>query len=129
MRHTRYIGDWSSDVCSSDLTRRLLRAGAASVGKSADAAGRSACATLLFGEESGDIGGASGFLRFAEADALQHLSVVVLAAGKLFGAFFEEGDELLARRSVASAGADEGEEGSGIHPATAGQVLEEFVVI
>src|SRR5437762_5490203 len=21
-RHTRYIGDWSSDVCSSDLTRR-----------------------------------------------------------------------------------------------------------
>src|SRR5436189_1411870 len=28
-RHTRYIGDWSSDVCSSDLVRRgdrLLRA-------------------------------------------------------------------------------------------------------
>src|SRR5436189_1014017 len=22
-RHTRYIGDWSSDVCSSDLTRLL----------------------------------------------------------------------------------------------------------
>src|SRR5437764_1605085 len=22
-RHTRYIGDWSSDVCSSDLTARL----------------------------------------------------------------------------------------------------------
>src|SRR5437762_8594110 len=23
-RHTRYIGDWSSDVCSSDLRPRLL---------------------------------------------------------------------------------------------------------
>src|SRR5262250_2918500 len=23
-RHTRYIGDWSSDVCSSDLQMRLL---------------------------------------------------------------------------------------------------------
>src|SRR5437762_9300303 len=23
-RHTRYIGDWSSDVCSSDLTPRVL---------------------------------------------------------------------------------------------------------
>src|SRR5437762_10495335 len=23
-RHTRYIGDWSSDVCSSDLDRRTL---------------------------------------------------------------------------------------------------------
>src|SRR5499425_2337995 len=23
-RHTRYIGDWSSDVCSSDLTERLV---------------------------------------------------------------------------------------------------------
>src|SRR5437867_10414205 len=23
-RHTRYIGDWSSDVCSSDLTSHLL---------------------------------------------------------------------------------------------------------
>ena len=22
-RHTRYIGDWSSDVCSSDLTDRI----------------------------------------------------------------------------------------------------------
>src|SRR5437763_16890689 len=26
-RHTRYIGDWSSDVCSSDLERALHRAG------------------------------------------------------------------------------------------------------
>src|SRR5437879_13914957 len=25
-RHTRYIGDWSSDVCSSDLKRQLLLA-------------------------------------------------------------------------------------------------------
>src|SRR5437764_7591594 len=25
-RHTRYIGDWSSDVCSSDLGRRRSRA-------------------------------------------------------------------------------------------------------
>src|SRR5437764_7645979 len=25
-RHTRYIGDWSSDVCSSDLTDRVLAA-------------------------------------------------------------------------------------------------------
>src|ERR1039458_9898427 len=89
---------------ASSLTRRLLRAGATSVGKSADAAGRSACATLLFGEEGGDIGGAGGFLGFAEADALQHLSVLVLAAGKVFGAFFEEGAELLARRSVGPAG-------------------------
>src|SRR5437764_13630476 len=27
-RHTRYIGDWSSDVCSSDLGKRRRRAGA-----------------------------------------------------------------------------------------------------
>src|SRR5437762_7128763 len=26
-RHTRYIGDWSSDVCSSDLPRLILDAG------------------------------------------------------------------------------------------------------
>src|SRR5436189_1199072 len=25
-RHTRYIGDWSSDVCSSDLAREFTRA-------------------------------------------------------------------------------------------------------
>src|SRR5437879_12349334 len=32
-RHTRYIGDWSSDVCSSDLPRaERLRAAAASPG-------------------------------------------------------------------------------------------------
>src|SRR5438876_8436763 len=24
-RHTRWTGDWSSDVCSSDLSRRLVR--------------------------------------------------------------------------------------------------------
>src|SRR5437763_2017323 len=29
-RHTRYIGDWSSDVCSSDLLRRKMSAHAAS---------------------------------------------------------------------------------------------------
>src|SRR5476651_1932637 len=54
-RHTRYWRDWSSDVCSSDLTkshcpmklsalrgRRCLRAeiGRASVGKSVDLGGR-----------------------------------------------------------------------------------------
>src|SRR5436189_4116440 len=27
-RHTRYIGDWSSDVCSSDLTWRAVAIGA-----------------------------------------------------------------------------------------------------
>src|SRR5437762_6487969 len=26
-RHTRYIGDWSSDVCSSDLAQRIHRRG------------------------------------------------------------------------------------------------------
>src|SRR5437762_11152760 len=26
-RHTRYIGDWSSDVCSSDLHGRVIRRG------------------------------------------------------------------------------------------------------
>src|SRR5437879_8622747 len=29
-RHTRYIGDWSSDVCSSDLERGDVRSAAAS---------------------------------------------------------------------------------------------------
>src|SRR5437763_384491 len=30
-RHTRYIGDWSSDVCSSDLFRALTRRAAQAV--------------------------------------------------------------------------------------------------
>src|SRR5437764_14314635 len=36
-RHTRYIGDWSSDVCSSDL-RRAGRCGAGRAGRAAPAA-------------------------------------------------------------------------------------------
>src|SRR5437762_13447837 len=44
-RHTRYIGDWSSDVCSSDLSTRFL-AGTTSVVSWPRAASRSAYARI-----------------------------------------------------------------------------------
>src|SRR5208337_5328314 len=45
-RHTRYIGDWSSDVCSSDLTAAPLRRASTGAG-SPRSMSTTACRLLL----------------------------------------------------------------------------------
>src|SRR5437879_7007011 len=71
-RHTRYIGDWSSDVCSSDLSNQsngardfysqTRREGTLPIGRAGNASATEPCESLAFALE-----------KFAILDALHKL--------------------------------------------------------
>src|SRR5215210_1534892 len=67
-RHTRYIGDWSSDVCSSDLVGQNCAAGTSRTG--AEAVGQNARPAEAVGQNRGSIAEAVGQKRASGAEAV-----------------------------------------------------------